>query len=321
MMAEKDIWVIGDKVMKYNLALLSKARSMAKVCGGSVTAVMLYEDNPGLCMQAGADEVYFLQGLDTVSDDSAIAGTLAEIIRKGMPGVVLFQATVRGRAIAPAVAVLLKTGLTADCIDLEMDVTGRLLQKRPALGDSIIAEIVCDKHWPQMATVRPGVLPEPVLRERNTGKASTIPISVLSKVMRTGFTSSQNHAVLSEARIILAGGVGIGSREGFEYLQQIAGRIGGCVGASRAAVDAGYAPYTWQIGQTGVAVRPRLYIAVGISGAVQHLVGMNTSEYIIAVNKDRNAPIFNYADYGIAEDWRIVMKQLLLSWEEIANEL
>jgi electron transfer flavoprotein alpha subunit len=320
-MSKNDIWVIGDKIIPYNLALISKARAMADICGGSVTALSLYEDNPQDCIRAGADGVYLLRGLQEVSDDSAIAEALAGIISKDKPGTVLFQATIRGRAIAPAIAAILGTGLTADCIDLDMDQAGCLLQKRPALGDSIIAEIICEKHRPQMATVRPGILPEPVWRENSTGQIDKIPVRILPKTVRTGFLKSRNDYALSQAGIILAGGAGIGSREGFDYLHHIASCIGGCVGASRAAVDAGYAPYHWQIGQTGVAVRPRLYIAVGISGSVQHLVGMNTSDYIIAVNHDRNAPIFSYADYGIVGDWKETMDQFLLSWKENNHEL
>lgn len=316
MITSNDIWVIGDRQIKYDLALLSKARSMAEVCAGRVYAVMLYEADPDYCIHAGADEVYLLQGLEEIADDSAIAHALASLLRKNMPGTVLFQATVRGRAIAPAVAALLNTGLTADCIDLKMEESGLLLQKRPALGDSIIAEIVCEKLRPQMATVRQGVLGNPTFQDKRTGKVSKIPIEINALVAKTGFTPAQSSEHLSEAKIILAGGVGIGSREGFEYLKEIALQIGGCVGASRAAVDAGYAPYSWQIGQTGIAVKPKLYIAVGISGAVHHLVGMNTSDYIVAINSDAKAPILQYADYAIIGEWREILEQWLLSFQE-----
>ncbi len=316
MRISNDIWVIGDKQMKYDLALLSKARSMADVCAGKVYAVMLYETDPDYCIWAGADEVYLLQGLEKIADDSAIAHALASLLRENMPGTVLFQATVRGRAIAPAVAALLGTGLTADCIDLKMEESGQLLQKRPALGDSIIAEIVCDKLRPQMATVRPGILEDPKFQVKRTGKVSKFPIEINALVTRTGFTPVQSNELLSDAKIIIAGGVGIGSREGFDYLREIALQIGACVGASRAAVDAGYAPYSWQIGQTGIAVKPNLYIAVGISGAVHHLVGMSASDYIVAINKDAKAPILRYADYAIIGEWRQILEKWLLSFQE-----
>ncbi len=316
MITSKDIWVIGDKKIKYNLELISKARSMAEICEGRVYAVMLYETDPSDCIWAGADEVYLLQGLEEISDDSAIAHALAALLRENMPGTVLFQATVRGRAIAPAVAALLNTGLTADCIDLKMEKSGLLLQKRPAMGDSIIAEIVCEKHRPQMATVRQGVLDNPTFQKKRTGRVSKIPIEMNTSVTKRGFTPAQNSELLSEADIILAGGAGIGSREGFEYLQRIARQMGACVGASRAAVDAGYAPYSWQIGQTGTAVKPKLYIAVGISGAVHHIVGMNASDYIVAINRDAKAPILQYADYAIIGEWRQVLEEWSLSFQE-----
>lgn len=312
MITAKDIWVIGDKLLKYDLALLSKARSMAGVCKGRVIAAMIYETDAKSCIRAGADEVYLLKGLEAAADDSAIAHALASLLREHHPGTVLFQATVRGRAIAPAVAALLKTGLTADCIDLEMEDSGLLLQKRPALGDSIIAEIVCQKHRPQIATVRQGVFKEPSVQEGRQGTVHEVLLPVTDAVTRTGFVPSQNSQHLTEAKIILAGGAGIGSRAGFDYMQEIALQIGGCVGASRSAVDAGFAPYSWQIGQTGIAVRPSLYIAVGISGAVQHLVGISASNYIVAINKDAKAPILQYADYAIIGDWRNALDQLQL---------
>ncbi len=316
MITSNDIWVIGDKRIKYNLELISKARSMADICAGRVYAVMLYENDPDDWIRAGADEIYLLQGLEEISDDSAIAHTLEELLRENMPGTVLFQATVRGRAIAPAVAALLGTGLTADCIDLRMEKSGLLLQKRPAMGDSIIAEIVCEKHRPQMATVRQGVLENPTFQNKPTGKVSKIPIEINPSVTKRSFTAAQNSELLSEADIILAGGAGIGCREGFEYLQRIARQMGACVGASRAAVDAGYAPYSWQIGQTGTAVKPKLYIAVGISGAVHHIVGMNASDYIVAINRDAKAPILSYADYAIIGEWRQVLEEWSLSFQE-----
>lgn len=305
-----EIWVIGDEKVSSLLSLVAKAREMADKSGAKVRVVLLYPYNPDLCIYAGADEILLMDGFGEIFDDAAIAGFLAGMIRDEKPNVVLFQATVRSRAIAPAIAAGLNTGLTADCIDLSIDENGLLLQIRPAFGNSIIAEIVCKERRPQMATVHPGVFNKPVLDENRTGIIKHISCEVASKVKRLNFEKKEVKDILSDAQIIIAGGAGIGSREGFLCLHDIAKQIGGCVGASRAAVDAGYAPYSCQIGQTGIVVRPKLFIAVGISGAIQHLAGMINSEYIIAINKDRKAPIFNYADYGIVADWKTVMDKL-----------
>lgn len=319
-----EIWVIGDKKVNSLLSLISKARAMADKSNGRVRVILLYPYDPDSCIYAGADEVCIINGLKDVADDAAVANALADMIGKAMPNTVLFQATIRSRGIAPAIAALLETGLTADCTDLSMDEDGLLLQIRPAFGNSIIAEIVCKEHRPQMATVRPGVFANPILDKSRSGAIKHISIEASSKINRIRFEETEGTDILSEAKIIIAGGAGIGSKEGFDYLHDIAKRIGGAVGASRAAVDAGYAPYSCQIGQTGVIVRPRLFIAVGISGAVQHIAGMSNSDYIIAVNTDRKAPIFNYADYGIVADWKKVVNQWITNLdnrEEIANEL
>lgn len=302
-----DIWVIGETTSKYLLALVAKAKLMANKIDGRVCTLLMNDNDSDICIAAGADVVYLLDGLQECVDDGAIARAIGGMILEMEPSIILFLATVRNKGIAPAIAAQLGTGLTADCTDLDMDESGLLIQSRPTFGNTVIAEIICKKLRPQMATVRQGVFLDPVLDAKRSGITVHKSLIVESRIQSIGFVPSQYNRVLAESKIIVAGGKGIGSIQGFDYLQKIANNMQGCIGASRAAVDAGYAPYCWQIGQTGIVVRPRLYIAVGISGSIQHLVGMRSSDIIVAINSDANAPIFAYANYGIVGDWRNIM--------------
>ena len=209
----------------------------------------------------------------------------------------------------PMAAALLQAGLTADCTGLEMAPDGVLTQTRPACGSSVTARIVSSAR-PQMATVRPGIFAAAALPQAEPAPLVRLALPGAARVQRLGFVPAQAGPALTEAAVIFAGGMGIGGRAGFAQLQKLAAACGGCVAATRAAVNAGYAPYAWQVGQTGVAVRPRLYVAVGISGAVQHLAGMSGARRVAAVNTDPHAPIWDYADYGILGDWHDCLSQL-----------
>lgn len=243
---------------------------------------------------------------DSTADDAVIAKRLEKETENAR--VILAPGTVRLRSIMPQLAWLLQTGLTADCTHLEISADGQLLQTRPAFGNSLMATIQTIGQV-QMATVRPGTFPaainaEEVITEELTGDD-------IGAVKLREFLPFSDSAPIGQAETIVAGGAGIGSKEGFTKLAAFAGRIGAAVGASRNAVDAGYAPYASQVGITGITVCPKLYIAVGISGAVQHLSGMSGSGTVIAINSDPKAPIFNYADYGIVGDWETIIDQLM----------
>lgn len=202
------------------------------------------------------------------------------------------------------VAARLDTGLTADCTELAITEDGLLKQIRPAFGGNLTAEILCRTHRPQLASVRPGVFALPEAEESAPPMQKHLELKeTMQFLKRLSFQPSQNDVSLQNAQVIVTGGKGIGSAKGFEKLQKLASLLGGAVGATRSAVDAGWISYAHQIGQTGVNVHPKLYIAFGVSGFVQHTVGMNSSEIVVAVNTDRNAPIFSCADYGIVGDW------------------
>ena len=243
-----------------------------------------------------------------IADESAFADFLADKIRQWGSTVVLAPATIQMRNIMPILAWKLDAGLTADCtaLSLEEDV---LLQTRPAFGNSLMATIRSLSKI-QMATVRPGTF-RPEVQPQPEAEVILETYSREEKVCHVAFDAFSQGKPLSQAQIIVAGGMGVGSREGFAKLSRLAEKLGGGLGASRTAVDAGFAPYRCQVGMTGITVCPRLYIAVGISGAVQHLAGMSGSERVIAINSDPKAPIFDYADYGIVGDWETIIDQLL----------
>lgn len=241
------------------------------------------------------------------ADDRAVALWMKTLVTRWESMVVLAPATVRMRGIMPILAWYLGAGLTADCTGLAMD-GERLLQTRPAFGNSVVADIQTVSPI-QMATVRPGTF-SAVLRLCAPTVVQEICAVTEESVLLEEMLAQQTDAPLQQAEIIVAGGLGIGSKEGFERLSKLAERIGATVAASRSAVDAGLAPYRCQVGMTGVTVCPKLYIAVGISGAVQHIAGMSGAEKVIAINIDPKAPIFDYADYGIVGDWETVWNRL-----------
>ncbi|HUT73339.1 MAG TPA: electron transfer flavoprotein subunit alpha [Armatimonadota bacterium] len=288
------------------------AKLAADIGGGRVAAALLghgVEELARAAIAHGADRVYLV-------DDPVLAHYRTEAYLRGMvrlvakhrPEIMLLGATTTGRDLAGAVATSLRTGLTADCTGLTIDPQSKLLeQTRPAYGGNIMATILCERRRPQMATVRPRVLPLPEPDDARQGEIVREELGltedeVAVKLIEYVREEAQDEARLEEAQVIVAGGRGLGGPKGFEMLQELAETLHGVVAASRAAVDSGWRPHSFQVGQTGKTVRPRIYFACGISGAVQHLVGMQTSDVIIAINRDPSAPIFQTATYGIVGD-------------------
>lgn len=311
----KDVWVFVEhekgKAHNVTFELLGEGRKMADELGVRLCAMLLGDEVSHLekeCFYHGADVVYSVSHplLREYRTDPYVAAA-SELIRKYKPEIVLLGATTTGRDFAGALASEIKTGLTADCTGLSIDKERRLLlQTRPAFGGNIMATIICPNHRPQMATVRPKVMAMPkrdpsrsgtVVREELHYQEGSLATRILEFIEEKESTVN-----LADADIIVSGGRGLGGPENFALIRELASVIGGAVGASRAAVDAGWIPYAHQVGQTGRTVRPKLYIAVGISGAIQHLAGMQTSEVIVAINKDPEAPIFKVATYGVVGD-------------------
>lgn len=280
--------------------LLGKARQLTP--SGRVLALSETEEPPLSAFASfGADEA---AALGRLTDDCAQADRIADALRQLQPDAVLFPATIRGRFLSAWAAAKLHTGLTADCTALSLTETGLLKQVRPAFGGNLTAEILCKTARPQMASVRPGVFPEPATLTGRTCALRPLKLAASPERMeRLSFTPAESGVSLQGAPVIVTGGKGVGSKKGFEKLEELAALLGGGVGATRSAVDAGWISYPHQIGQTGITVRPRLYLAFGVSGLVQHTVGMSSSGVVVAVNRDRNAPIFACADYGIVADW------------------
>jgi electron transfer flavoprotein alpha subunit len=255
----------------------------------------------------GADAVYLAEH-DNLKDyyTQTYSAILAGLILNYKPGIVLFPATHLGRDLAPRIAAILGLGLTADCTGLSIK-DGLLLQSRPAFGGNIMADIICPNARPQMATVRPNVMKAHEPDRSRKAEVITLPVDVnlkgldvlIKEVISTVKTGVKS---LEEVDIIVSGGRGMGSSENFSVLEELADTLGGGVGASRAAVDAGWRPRSDQVGQTGKTVSPKLYIACGISGKIQHQVGMKSSDTIVAINKDPEASIFEISDYGIVGD-------------------
>ncbi|MDD3335968.1 MAG: electron transfer flavoprotein subunit alpha/FixB family protein [Eubacteriales bacterium] len=299
------------------LGLLTKARELAEQSSGRMTALLENSVSVSIVERFGAAEAIVIE---RAVDDCAQADRIAAALDQLAPDAVLFPATVRGRFLSAWVAAKLETGLTADCTSLSIHSDGTLLQSRPAFGGNLTADILCQRRRPQMASVRPGVFP--ALETEKRAEFSTRSLTLAAgreRLSKIGFTPVEKGASLQTAKVVVAGGKGVGSKKGFELLFTLADLLGGAVGATRSAVDAGWIGYAHQVGQTGVAVRPRLYLAFGISGLVQHTVGMNGSGTVIAVNKDRNAPIFSCADYGVVDDWETVAVQMIRNLERMVS--
>ncbi len=320
----RGVWVVGEqkeaRVQNVTYELLGAGRSLADQRGVELAAVLIgkgVEPEAAGLIQRGADKVYLVES-DSLADflDEPYSRILARLIRDVRPEIVLTGATAIGRSLIPRVAAELKTGLTADCTGLAIDEKrGLLLQTRPAFGGNIMATIICENYRPQMATVRHKVMKEAVADPSRSGEVVRIEVEpddllsrsrVLKTVKEEGITVN-----IADADIIVSGGRGMKGPENYALLHQLADVVGGAVAASRAAVDAGWIPYSHQVGQTGKTVQPKVYIACGISGAIQHLVGMQSSDIIIAINKDPDAPIFQVATYGIVGDLFEVIPALI----------
>jgi len=309
----KDVLVFAEQregeTAAVSFELLGAGRRLADKLDAGLFAVLLGagEDEAKELIKWGADKVFLCSdpALKQFNDDT-YSHILADLIKEQKPSIVLAGATPIGRSFIPRVAARVRTGLTADCTSLEIDnETGALLQVRPAFGGNIMATILCPDYRPQMATVRPRVMKKAEYQEDRSGEIINISaenISSRTKVLETVKEVSEISVNLHEADFIIAGGRGAGGEKGFKLLEELAEALDGVVGASRAAIDEGWISYSHQVGQTGKTVNPKIYIACGISGAVQHLVGMQSSDMIIAINKNPDAPIFNVATYGIVGD-------------------
>ena len=337
-MSEKrgNVWVFveqeGGKIASVSLQLISKGRELADRLGVKLEAVF-----PGDKLEKAVPEL-FHYGCDKVflAEDPRLepftvlpyAKVIMDLIRAHKPNILLFGATLKGRELAPRVASEKLAGLTADCTDLQIDdfedkkngksYTDKLMQIRPAFGGNIIATIVNTWDDPQMVTVREGVMKMGAPDTTRTGEVEKVDVCLTDaetviKVLER--VRADKEVDLQGAQIIVAGGYGVGSKENFKLIYDLAEALGGEVGASRAAVDAGWISHDYQIGQTGVTVRPRLYIACGISGSIQHRAGMAESKKIIAINTDPDAPIFSCAHYAIVGDLNTVIPQMIKAFK------
>jgi electron transfer flavoprotein alpha subunit/NAD-dependent dihydropyrimidine dehydrogenase PreA subunit len=355
--AYKDVWVYTEqrngKLMNVALELLGEGSKLAKEIGDrKVCALLIGHETDHLIPELyayGADVVYQIDDplLKNYTTD-AYTKVMTDAIREYKPEIVLFGATHIGRDLAPRVAARLDTGLTADCTRLDvsmknyidylnkyttLDTSGLdpnsddkgLKQTRPAFGGNIMATIITPKTRPQMATVRPGVMSK--LEKDTTRKGELVKVKhslseadIRTKVVEV-VKAAKEMVSLTDAEIICSGGRGLGDPSGFELIKQLADTVGGVVGSSRAAVDAGWIDHSHQVGQTGTTVKPKIYFACGISGAIQHLAGMQTSDIIIAINKDPDAPIFEVADFGIVGDLYKVVPKIIEEWNRVKEEL
>lgn len=338
MTMDREVWVFVEqdagKPAPVSLELIGKARELSARLGSRVVAIVCGDGVAKLADQIihyGADHVVVADHPElSLYRTLPYARILIDLVRRRKPSILLFGATPVGRDLAPRVASACRAGLTADCTALrigDLESRGRvyrdlLFQIRPAFGGNVIATIVNPEMHPQMATVREGVMPmpQPDANRRGTIEQLTPTFEAGDLVLRIRRREVRLPAVdLKNAQVIVAGGAGVGGPEGFALLRELAEVLGGQVGASRAAVDAGWISAEHQIGQTGCTVRPRLYIAAGISGAVQHLAGMDESNTIVAINTDPNAPIFRIAHYKIVGDLRTVIPEMIKAYRDQAS--
>ncbi|MBQ9931532.1 MAG: electron transfer flavoprotein subunit alpha [Firmicutes bacterium] len=354
--AYKNIWVFAEqregKLMNVALELIGEGYRLAREIGNDtkVCALLIGDQVDHLvqeCYAYGADRVYLIQSplLGSYTTDG-YAKVICDAITEYKPEIVLYGATHIGRDLAPRIAARLNTGLTADCTRLDVKVSSYidyakknttlntatldpndpdtgLKQTRPAFGGNLMATIICPRTRPQMSTVRPGVMHKRDREDGATGELVTITPKLQETDIRTKVLeivkTAREMVALSDAEIICSGGRGLGNAEGFELIRQLADKVGGVVGASRAAVDAGWIDHSHQVGQTGTTVKPKIYFACGISGAIQHLAGMQNSDVIIAINKNPDAPIFEVADYGILGDLYKVIPEIIAAWDDAAD--
>ena len=325
----KGIWVFAEqkkgKVQPVSFELIGKARELADKLDTSVAAVLLGSDveiGAQELIAGGADIVYLVDSPQLTNFlDEPYTNVLVKLIRKYKPEIILSGATFIGRSLMSRVAVKIDAGLTADCTGLDIEPAQKLLlQTRPAFGGNIMATIITPNHRPQMATVRHKVFLHPDFDKHRKGKIikENFPIDDFSSRTKLldVIEEVENLVNLAEADIIVSGGRALGGPENFQMLRELAQVLGGAVGSSRAAVDSGWIPYSHQVGQTGRTVAPKIYFACGISGQIQHLVGMQSSKIIVAINKDPDAPIFKVATYGIVGDIFQIVPALTKKFKE-----
>jgi len=312
--SHRGIWVFaeqrGNKLNSVAYELLSKGEELADALDTELCAVCF---GHGICdvdklISYGADKVYLIDNAAFVNpQEDLYTRKLVELIQKHKPEIVLAGATPFGRSFIPRVAAVLKTGLTADCTGLEIDIDKRLLlQTRPTFGGNVMATIICQIKRPQMSTVRPRVFKKNTPENKRKGQIIKVDYNnehITSRTKLLGFIEDITEVVkLEDADIIVSGGRGLGKPENFKLLEELAVVMGAALGSSRPPVDNEWIPYSHQVGQTGKTVCPKLYIACGISGSIQHIAGMQTSDVIVAINNNPNAPIFKIANYGIVGD-------------------
>ena len=325
----KGIWIFieqkNGKIQSVAYELLGKAQELAKKLNCQVSGVLIgynMDDQLDELIWRGADNIYLVESPELANfQDEPYTNILVRLVQKHKPEILLCGATAIGRSLVSRVAVNIKAGLTADCTGLDIDPDKKiLLQTRPAFGGNIMATIISPNYRPQMATVRHKVMQPMEPDKRRKGK-------IIKESFQANIYASRTKLIdiveeieslvnIAEADIIVSGGRGMGGPENFKILEELAHVIGAAVGASRAAVDAGWMPYSHQVGQTGRTVAPKIYIACGISGQIQHLVGMQSSKIIVAINKDPDAPIFKVATYGIVGDLFQIIPALTKRFKE-----
>lgn len=327
--AYKGVWAfieISDdgqtqKVRPVGFELLSKGRELADQLGEELCAVIIGDNVQQYfaeLSQYGTDKIYAVSGAEYRDyNTAAYANAMVQLIQKYKPSVVLYPSTYIGRDLSPRISSELFVGLTADCTGLSI-ADGLLIQTRPAFGGNIMADIKCPDYRPQMSTVRPNVFKKVITTPGKMAQVITETVSVPAQAGKVRIVSKHmDPAVcgekLDEAEVVISGGRGMKDQDGFNMLEELACELGGAVGASRAAIDLGLKPKDKQVGQSGVTVSSKLYVACGISGAVQHVVGMEHSDVIIGINKDGNAPIFNVCKYGFVGDARQILPRIIES--------
>jgi len=329
----KGVWVFCEQkkghVQNISYELLGKGRELADKLGVYLGGVLLGDNIAGKAndlIHRGADKVYLVESKKLENyQPEPYSNVLIDLVEKYKPEILLCGATFIGRSLIPRVAVNLNAGLTADCTGLEIDPEKKiLLQTRPAFGGNIMATIICPDYRPQMSTVRHKVMKEAVVDTKRKGeiiKEAFADERLISRTRILDIIDEIEETInLAEADIIVSGGRGLGAPENFSLIRDLAKALGGAVGASRSAVDADWIPYSHQVGQTGKTVCPKIYIACGISGQIQHLAGMSSSDIIIAINKDPDAPIFNFATYGIVGDLFQIVPLLTKRFKEILKK-
>lgn len=324
MSQEKDLWVFIEteegQAKNVGFELLNPGKNLANKLGGKLTAIIIGTNTENIAKQAvsyGAERVICVEGEEyNIYNTDLQTNVMEQLIKKYQPAVILIGATNNGRDLGPRISCRMKTGLTADCTSLAIDEeSGKIAWTRPAFGGNLMATILCPNTFPQMGTIRPGVFKKTEEDETCEGEIIYEEIRPLEQQARVKLLERVKEVAevlhLEEAEIIVSGGRGLGKAENFSYIKNLAEVLGGSVGASRAAVDAGWIPHAHQVGQTGKTVGPKLYIACGISGAIQHLAGITGADCVVAINTDKDAPIFEIADYGIVGDLKEIIPELI----------